>query len=411
MKFRSLLRPMRQNGNPPPIKIYNFFDQTWAKWLFRVALFTAAFALIRTTAHVGNDFDVFWETAKNVIEGKPAYAETPLEIDRGMVFKYPPWLLPVFFPFAVFPVAIAKWMWGVFSIFCLALVVKETRKTIQSPVVLYATLLSFWGIWQVNALDGQINLMILAIAWGSLFKPSAKERTPRVFWALSTKVFTLLALVGMGFKWNKKTFTILVITVFILSVPCLLTTRGQNPTRLVTSWVRAATSGGAQLKNEKTRGRDNQGIPAAVMRMFGVPASNTGVELGVSVLLILFFGGAWKKLSVGLDADEQWASWLALSAAVHPLAWFHLFALSFPLAVLALDSSWREFHLTGKKIRFGLALAGVLCIAVITRKTLGVFGAVIEQFSIKSLGVLLCICSVWLRVNQSKAVESGHQTM
>ncbi|MGZ3709269.1 MAG: hypothetical protein ACXWPM_11065, partial [Bdellovibrionota bacterium] len=103
------------------------------------------------------------------------------------------------------------------------------------------------------------------------------------------------------------------------------------------------------------------------------------------------FAALWIGLGVErrLSSQEALAAALGLAAALHPLAWFHLFVLAFPLAVLAVDRGWAE---RGRRpgILIGSGL-GFFFIALATRNVIGGAGEVLESLSVKSWGILICL--------------------
>jgi hypothetical protein len=70
-----------------------------------------------------------------------------------MVYKYPPWTVPFFFPFSVLPLSMAKWVWGLLEVFSLGAVVSWVFwKAVCRSGVLVSTGVAFWGLWVVHAL-------------------------------------------------------------------------------------------------------------------------------------------------------------------------------------------------------------------------------------------------------------------
>jgi hypothetical protein len=363
--------------------------------IFYAATFVAGgVALVRHTGFVGNDFILFWTAARAALDGQFPYA---VQTGPGMVFKYPPWILPVLFPVALLPLATAKWVWGVLQVGCIAACVAWLlRRGCKWPVTFGVTLI-FWGIWAVHALDGQITLLMLALAlWCTEgLKPSSELgwRAPVLLWAFSIKIFTVFGLLGIyrplrrWATWKRLGTTALIFTA--LSVPAFWTAPDRNPREVVTAWLGSAGSGGDAL-GEKVRSRVNQGFPVMILRVLDVRASRTSMDVLAFLLVSLILGGIWSLASAGLGFPERWAGWLALTAAVHPLSWFHSFVLAYPLAVLALDRSVK------RQAWFSVALAsaGILCVAVFTWRILGDVGHDLEEASIKSWGILLCLWSL-----------------
>ncbi len=372
--------------------------RSWGRALALGLLVFASVALIRDTAYQGQDFSVFWKSARNLLEGRSLY---DLGRDGAMVFKYPPWVAPLFIPLALLPLSVAKWVWGVMQILMLAYCVRWTRVRVLETTWIWSVLVGFWGIWAVHAMDGQISLLILA---GTLW---AKERETWVsrliaLLLLSTKIFTLFALFGWLipdwrrsgrqaiWKWTG-TAALGALVFFALSLPAnRFQPEGRGGYSLLSSWSEAAGSGGAQFEDQKVRGRDNQGFPALLLRLTHVRADEAQWDLKC----FLIFATVALAVLLGVEKyfgpDQVFAIGLGLTAIVHPLAWFHLFVFTYPLVVLALDgvaASRRTWAL-------GVAICGAVAVSVLTRGVLGGAGVTLELLSIKSWGVVVLI-STW----------------
>jgi hypothetical protein len=94
---------------------------------------------------------------------------------------------------------------------------------------------------------------------------------------------------------------------------------------------------------------------------------------------------------------------LALVPAIHPLPWWHLFVFTYPVAVLAIDRSFRSTRKDERKKLAARALAciGIFLIGAATQRFMGVFGMeltgnFLERTAGKSIGVLCCMGSLLL---------------
>ena len=366
------------------MKSLNLFESmrlpgpSWARWILFLILGAGAIALVRDTAAQGNDYSVFWRAAERLLRGLPIY-----ELGGDpLVFKYPPWVLPFLAPLGMVSLPTGAWIWGILQVFSLAYVVRWCLLRGFSSVIVYGCLLLFWGIWAVHALDGQISLMMLALALWSWNRRTAWWASFVFLWSLTVKVFNLTAL--PGYRFSARQGLIAVGLLGVLSLPALSVDSGGDPIRLASRWYATAMSGGDLLAGEQVRNRENQGIPALVLRKIGVPAKEKQYDLVVFFAVALVLGALWFWRSRGLDSDAKFLSWLALSAALHPLAWFHGFVFAFPIGVLCVHRN------TG--VRRVLAAFAVVCVAAVTEKTLGKsVGLWIELWSVKSLGVLGCL--------------------
>src|SRR4051812_6210861 len=68
--------------------------------LFAILILAAAVALTRDTLWNGHDFEVFWRTGHLLRQSESIYDVARL---GGMVFKYPPWISPLFVPWSYLP--------------------------------------------------------------------------------------------------------------------------------------------------------------------------------------------------------------------------------------------------------------------------------------------------------------------
>jgi hypothetical protein len=267
-------------------------------------------------------------------------------------------------------------------------------------------LFGFWGVWAVHALDGQVMLPVLAAA---LYLGARSGVFSAIFGvcALSTKIFSLVSI--FGFRWNRKRMLVFVfapVIFFALSMPAFFVSRDQSPVGFVKSWFEAAASGGTQFEGGKIRGRENQSFTALVLRRTNIPAENTKADIFVFVILAALFGGLLTIFSHRLSFGEKMACWLALGAAVHPLAWVHSFVLAFPLVALACDRAFKQRTVYPRV----LAALGLICVAMVTGKSMGSFGLRCEFLSIKSWGVMVSVAALIfaaLKTEQAQSEKAG----
>jgi len=343
----------------------------------------ALFALIRDTAHQGQDFEVFRRAGEAILQGRSIY---DLSGGDGMVFKYPPWIAPLFVPFALLPLAAAKWTWGTVCAFSLIALIHWTLLQAHANRWVALGAVMFWGIWAVHALDGQVMLPIAAAAVWAIRKPTSKGLMVLAWLALTTKIFTLIAVLGAPREMRKpKTFAWALLATVALSLPSIIHEGGVSP--LLERWRAAATSGEHYFGSVKVHGRDNQGLPALLRRNDLLPATGVNADLLSFAVIAALLAFAWGAVSRRLGEAERWAGWLAVAAVCHPLAWFHQFVLVFPAATLALDRAARAKN----RVALFLAALGLAAVSVVTRKTFGTSGEQLELLSIKSLGTLLCL--------------------
>jgi alpha-1,2-mannosyltransferase len=365
-------------------------------WITRsvlVLLFTVgAVALTRDTFENGHDFTVFWKGARAVLKGEGLYS---LNRDGGMVFKYPPWILPFFFPFGLVPLGFAKLCWGLVEVFSLAAVVQWIRIHMRCQEIIWVgVLISYWGLWAVHALDGQVSLVILAIvlwAWVPHVFERSWGRSFVIIVSLSTKIFTLFPLLQNRLSKKLVWRVIGVLGVLLLfSVPALVAQPTGSLGLLLRDWMDAATSGGALLSVEQIRGRYNPSLTSLILRLLNVPVNQPLADVGMACVLAILLGCGWRLGSRRLNPSEAWLGWLALAPVIHPLPWWHLFVFSFPLAVVSLDRAYQGYRQSGDLRVLGVAFFGVALICISTEKVLGSLGLFLEMACAKSWGVLIC---------------------
>ena len=361
------------------------------------------------TARNGPDFTVYWKSVRLMMEGEPLYS---VARDGIMVFKYPPWIAPFFIPFSLISFDAARIAWGALEFVSLFAVTGWLIRKMQvSSWVASFAMLTFLGIWQVHAFNGQVSLPIAALSvW--LFEASEfNEATASkgcvhslsgkagLFLTLSTKIVSLFPLLGYWRGYLKPRVILLCTAILIgLSQPVFMFSK-ENWKEVLRAWISAMGPGVNPVTGEPlitVRGREAQGLVSGLFRVFNLPY-NASVLIAIStVVLAAVLAWFWTRHSKQLDSREQFAGWLALGVTVQPLAGFHAFAMAFPLAVIALDRAWKSRN----RVMIALSISGVLSVAAITHKTTGAFGAALEVISIKSIGVLI-LCWVLVTATQN----------
>jgi hypothetical protein len=378
------------------------------RWLAWIPCLVYMAVLARTGAEGPSpDFIVYWRTAGAVLlSDDVAYS---LARDGNMAFKYPPWILPAFFPFAWLSWGVAKAGWGCLQAFSLWVLVRWVLRQGARPWIAGLVTLCFAGIWTVHAYLGQVALPLAAFG-AALATVATRGRGGLRFvllaWAYSAKIFTVLPLLGTRLRLRDLALT--VGFCLVLSLPVAMVAPG-GITGMIASWTTSASSGTEPLEGKglvTITGREAQGIPSLIFRVGGFDESNAILIGGVCATLLLVFGLAWKRLARSIYPADRWAGFLALTAIVQPLAGFYSFSLAFPLAALALE---RAVAARGG-IRVAMAGIGVLCIGALTRKTLGEsIGGELEWLSVKSWGVLLSAGSLLIR-ERPRSVPAAAQS-
>lgn len=173
------------------------------KYIFWLLVAGYCYAITMNTARNGPDFSVYWRTAHFFLEGDPVYSATR---DGIMTFKYPPWIFPLFLPFGLLSLTVAKLIWGEIEALALLYIIFWLQKRAKLSVIAVC-LLCFSGIWTVHAFDGQVSLPLTACALAlfSVFRDNTRNsKSFLLAYLLSTKIFTMFPF--LGFKWRNSDF-------------------------------------------------------------------------------------------------------------------------------------------------------------------------------------------------------------
>lgn len=357
------------------------------------------------------DFDVYWTAGRHFFARESIYS---VARDGVRVFKYPPASILFFAPFALLPLLWAKALWGMIQAASIWGAIAWSRRAAarsdagSSTIQPYFVAAAFWGLWHMNAYDGQLTpLLLCAGLWiaspGALTKPG---RGIALLHALTLKIFTAFPLLGL-LRRDRRMLSIL--ACFALQSVALawliaLWTREDGLGALIHEYVEAMRRGGETLGWDGVRGFYNQGFPALILRHLAVPADRVSADLIAVALIAPAVGWAWHRASRRLPFTHRWAGWIALTPAIHPLPFSYSFALAYPLAALAWTEAWRS----GSRREMAGAAAGIAMIALMTSKTLGELGRALELLSIKSWGIALCaavLVQVGRRRNEGRGTD------
>lgn len=347
------------------------------------------------------DFVVYWKAAQTWIQG-PSSPYAFSAADRGFVFKYPPFLLPLFLPFGFIGFGASKVIWALIELACLAysffwLLESGVRR---STAFLVTAL--FWWIWLAHFFAGQFTLVLLACAlWAVGTRSRGSFRVALLGLVFTAKVFSVVTLCGVWRElWKGKTL-LAGLGLLVASHAVLLTvafTHGQ-PASVVLGyypeWVRAALSGGQELGELVIRGQMNHGFTAGVLRWAGIEVTRSSMDVLVAIALFAVLGTSWAWISrrKRLGRAETWAGWLGVGLVTHPLAWHHSFVLAYPLCALSLEHAIRS----GNRARIVLSALGIACIGILIPNVIGLtLVTPLELVSVKSWGVVLSAVSLLL---------------
>jgi hypothetical protein len=347
------------------------------------------------------DFEVYWHAIHAWIEGKSPYGHYSSEY-VGLVFKYPPWILPLFLPFAYFDLVTSKWIWTIAQTLAIfyALYWVVNRGVRLRAAVLVSFL--FWYIWFAHTYFGQITIFLLVCGLWALEPISHLKEDVKIFeskrlaffvFLLTSKVFSLVSLIGCWKEVIRVRTLLFGILGIILSHIILLITSPKFSLfeaphvifKLYIEWINAASAGGSELGATIVRGQQNHGFAAAILRVFAIDSSKVNYDISLSLALAALFCGIWSFFSRKLPRDQQWAGWLSIGVITHPLAWHHSFVMAYPLCVFALDEA---LNVKQKKL-VGFAVFSAICIGIFVPQVIGVEAVrPLELFANKSWGVV-----------------------
>jgi|GEM_PF-3144923 len=294
------------------------------KYIFWLLVAGYCYAITMNTARNGPDFSVYWRTAHFFLEGDPVYSATR---DGIMTFKYPPWIFPLFLPFGLLSLTVAKLIWGEIEALALLYIIFWLQKRAKLSVIAVC-LLCFSGIWTVHAFDGQVSLPLTACALAlfSVFRDNTRNsKSFLLAYLLSTKIFTMFPF--LGFKWRNSDFFrigALVALLAICSLPVIIA-HNWNLSDLVTQYKIATGPGVDASGNPQitVKGDQAQGFVSMIFRVANLDYRNQTLIFFYCGLLSLFFWDflAYQGVEIagrcsmgrlaGVDSDSATASWIS----------------------------------------------------------------------------------------------------
>lgn len=361
-------------------------------------LFSLSFIfLFFDTFDNGHDFVVMYRAGWAFLHYEPIYSTVR---DGGMVFKYPPWWVFFFIPFGLFPLVVAKAFWAIANVASLISVFFSLRRLGFSFLSVSLSMMAFWGIWAVHFIDGQIEVLVLALVLLTLERIKRKPH-PRlsvaVVYLMSIKGPSVLGAIGvLSRKHFFKTGALFLLIVAVsLIVSSIATSHGFN---ILSDWKSAATSGSQMLEPDKAiLGRDNQGIPALIQRVYHASYGQKLDEFVVNGVVLAIGSILFFYLFSGIRLIPKVFFWLAASVILHPLAWFHLFVWSLPLVVYVVDRAL-------KKETHTLWIWFPLLVAAVTERTAATVGQLLEFYSFKAL--IIFVALIWFSHIEKKSLRA-----
>ena len=404
------------------LRIKRFLPVNRIDLLFAAIAIPLLVRLLRISTQSASDFEVYWHAVRAWTTGLPPYAQYST-CYAGLVFKYPPWILPLFLPLVFLSLPAAKWVWTLLQVLAIGYTIYWARRQVARTWVALLVALMFWWMWLAHTEFGQIMVFLLALGVG--IKPSqavtnpprknqnkSHKKSPQELpkelidlprkqswsnqsqWAFlsflfTAKIFSVVSLLGAWRNISQRRVVLIGLGYLVLAhLVLIVTSPGLPPNWLVDlyrAWMDAAFSGGEQLGATIVRGQQNHGFVAVFLRIFDVNATLVHFDIFVALALALGLSGLWHYFSRSLSFQERWVGWLALGVIVHPLAWHHSFVMAYPLCVLSLDRAIQ----TKQKSLIALAFFGAACITLLIPQVIGTEMVVpLEYVANKSWGVV-----------------------
>jgi hypothetical protein len=373
------------------------------RFLDALFIVLAIAALKRTFVDAENyaeDFHVYWKAANTWLHGGNPYAFTAQ--DAGFVFKYPPWILPLFLPFGAMEWEWARRAWFVVEVACVQYILRWVIRHGVSRSLAATVACLFWWLTHGHFAAGQFTLVLTCVALWS-WPAGIREGDPQTLtqgngfregalaFIFSAKVFSLFSLLGIRRRYFRLGPWVWCIGMVTLAHGLLIAVarHAGNSMSIVDyyrSFMLAATSGGAELGAEIVRGQGNHGFSALILRTLQVDSTSFACDALTSLIVVAVLGILWERYARGLTSAEHWAGWLGIGLVAHPLAWHHSFVLAYPLCALAIAGS----HRVKDRKLIAMAWFGTCCIGIIVPQVVGkTIVKPLELGGMKSWGVVL----------------------
>jgi hypothetical protein len=374
------------------VNLQAFFKKNSTRLWLGLAVI-ASLRLILEAVTNSTDLHVYWRAAHLWFNGISPYLYDAS--DRGNVFKYPPWTLPLFFPLGLISWDVTRWVWVFAELFAIGYAIKWLDRAGVNRQINYLITALYWWTWKGHIYSGQFTLFILlACLWAVPPEEDRKLSSGKLAFLLiviTSKVYSVFTMFGVFREMIRpRTIIYSVASVLLLEglVLGVLRLHGNHTDiiELHRTWVIAARSGGVELAADLVRGQGNHSLTAGVLRWLDVDRFDSSKDAYVALLLGGLFSTLWFYFSKPLGRAEQWLGWIGVGMVIHPLLWHHSFVMAFPLTALALDRAIRI------RDRASIVMAGMstFMIAILIPN---IFGMTIvtpfELVSGKSWGIIL----------------------
>jgi hypothetical protein len=321
---------------------------------------------------IHSDFELFWRSTRNYLTFEPQYSTA---LNPQHPYKYPPWTTALFTPYALLPLALAGPLFRLTLVGCMfALFLRARRAYGEVPASL--TLVGFWGIWTANLLPGQPNLYwmgLCLLAWTT---------SPRIWSlfavlaALSGKIFHVIAAFALPREFRSaRALAVAIGAAGILTAPAVIAHGG--PLELLRAYGEASQGGSAALSG------GGYGLPTLAADLFGASRDDIRTRLYALPLVLVLIALVYRRALPALpQAQDRFFALLALSAALHPLAYSYTFAFCYPFAALVLARALR------REATLALALPALAFLCGAAHLLPDTIGNGLEGHQIRSLGLI-----------------------
>ncbi len=269
------------------------------------------------------DFDVYWQTSRDIWHGANPYTLSYMQISG------PPLVVVPFFPFALFPLSVARTLFTVMSVLAVVVTSWLLARTIAPKHSGMATLFFFTLLLlpfptRFNFITGQPNLILMALVTWFLTTKSSTNRGWSVALQVVVKTNYLVQLFSLR-RWREVAVaagTLVLVTTFSLAII--------SPQFYWQFFSQRA--GGYFFTPLATTDVDyyNQSVRATLAR-FHIKQQATVVLVSVVLVSLLY-------LLLLPDSKQTTLFSLLLS----PLIWQHYLAVVYPVLILIVWEVWQQ---------------------------------------------------------------------
>ena len=314
-------------------------------------------AIARACSIDGSDLTSYLLSARALVEGRDPYATaTPFP------YIYPLFLAWLILPLAWLPCGVASALW---SIALLASLIRALRWIGTAPWIAFGLCLLLFDVLQNNAVNGQVNLLVVLAATGGWIAIRRDRALLAAFGfgaAIALKVFPLLLLAPLVLrrKWRAAGGSVAV-ALALVSAPALLP--GRDVIALHASYLDRFLL--PRIEADPLRTGSVQFQLAGTLRDLGVAVDATGA-LTIALLLVVALA-AWDLRRRSHEFDrEVFALWMLLPALLIPISQVHHLAITLPAWIAAAETTFERRTRTDVAL-LALAIASYLVASLFWR--------------------------------------------